>query len=93
MNRYHGKGPVQQQILRLLSDGRPRTCREIAVELGVPTGNVAGRVVSMYRHGYYPDEELLTVVGTGEFNARTYTITDRGREKMDKEEDHAESQE
>lgn len=82
MNSYHGKGPAQQRILRLLADGKPRTCREIAIELDMAPVNAANRVMSMYHFGFTPAEELVTVVGVGALKARTYTITDLGRKLL-----------
>lgn len=76
-----GRGEHQQRVLELLSDGKPRTCRQIARELGDrTTGRVGQTIQSLYARG--GPARLVAVSCRADLEpsrARRYVLTRRGR--------------
>lgn len=83
-----GKGPNQQKILKLISDGKPRTCREIAQELGMDSARVHQKVQQLHSradgHSPYAMKSLMDPNGEiGELKARKWVITEAGRKVIE----------
>lgn len=72
-----GHGPRQQQILRLLSDGTPRTAATIAENFDVPRSLVDAAMVSLKRRRLVEDSGER-----GRWAAVMWRISDEGRNHL-----------
>ncbi|WP_156959809.1 hypothetical protein [Nocardia sp. BMG51109] len=76
-----GHGPNQQQILHLLRDEMPRTCRQISEQTGIELSRVCNTIAGLDRHS------MIRYSGIrGEHNAKHWAIDDAGRDLLDKTE-------
>jgi DNA-binding IclR family transcriptional regulator len=76
-----GQGSRQLPILRLLQDGKARTCREIATETGIPPGKTAQVIERLYDWGQAGG--LVSAVGKSATGARKYTLSAAGQAHLD----------
>lgn len=72
-----GQGPRQQQILRLLADGTPRTAATIAENLGVSKSLVDAAMVSLKRRRLVEDSGER-----GRWAAVMWRISGDGRQQI-----------
>lgn len=76
-----GSGHIQQKILKLLADGKPRTGKEIADELGIAR-NVVGNKLQFFWNTS-PQKVLAKPTGKyGKWNSRYWVITEIGKEHI-----------
>lgn len=84
-NANYAQGAGQQAILRLLSDGEPRTARQVSETLGLAKRTVWGALQVM-RGQAYRHLALVTVhAGPPDVPVRLWTITGAGRLSIRKE--------
>lgn len=82
MGAARGKGEVQQRILRYLSDGKPKTCREIGKALGITPARIASKMQYLWLWGWNPKNSLVAPVDPDE-RPRRFKITKVGRTYLD----------
>lgn len=78
MGAARGKGPVQQKILKLLSDGKPRNVSEISHAIDIPRNRVSTTVQYLWLWGSSPENTLIEPLDPDE-HPRRFTITKVGR--------------
>lgn len=75
----YAKGDVQQAVLRLLTDGKPRTAREIIDASNLP-GRTVYRALEVMKGQEFRHPALVAIhAGPTDVRARTWTITGAGR--------------
>ncbi|MCC3333564.1 ArsR family transcriptional regulator [Nocardia abscessus] len=79
MRYTHGAGPVEQAILRLLADGKPRSARQIITALHLNKSSVYS-ALSVMRGQEFRHPALVSIhAGPPTVDVQVWTITGVGR--------------